>query len=124
MAAKGGKESLVLAWMEKAIRLDPTNLRANQYVTNFDWERSMDLFDVLVFPPIRETDHTQAKKQNVQLYISICQQFLINAEEKMESLANMKETLNHMDSISLYNDLKTILEQAIDGAALLIKSGD
>ena len=73
MAAKGGKESLVLAWMEKAIRLDPTNLRANQYVTNFDWERSMDLFDVLVFPPIRETDHTQAKKQNVQLYISICQ---------------------------------------------------
>ena len=122
MAAKGGKESLVLAWMEKAIRLDPTNLRANQYVTNFDWERSMDLFDVLVFPPIRETDHTQAKKQNVQLYISICQQFLINAEEKMESLANMKETLNHMDSISLYNDLKTILEQAIDGAALLLKA--
>ena len=122
MAAKGGKESLVLAWMEKAIRLDPTNLRANQYVTNFDWERSMDLFDVLVFPPIRETDHTQARKQNVQLYISICQQFLINAEEKMESLANMKETLNHMDSISLYNDLKTILEQAIDGAALLLKA--
>ena len=122
MAAKGGKESLVLAWMEKAIGLDPTNLRANQYVTNFDWERSMDLFDVLVFPPIRETDHTQAKKQNVQLYISICQQFLINAEEKMESLANMKETLNHMDSISLYNDLKTILEQAIDGAALLLKA--
>ena len=122
MAAKGGKESLVLAWMEKAIRLDPNNLRANQYVTNFDWERSMDLFDVLVFPPIRETDHTQAKKQNVQLYISICQQFLINAEEKMESLTNMKETLNHMDSISLYNDLKTILEQAIDGAALLLKA--
>ena len=122
MAAKGGKESLVLAWMEKAIRLDPNNLRANQYVTNFDWERSMDLFDVLVFPPIRETDHTQARKQNVQLYISICQQFLINAEEKMESLTNMKETLNHMDSISLYNDLKTILEQAIDGAALLLKA--
>ena len=41
MATKGGKESLVLAWMEKAIRLDPNNLRANQYVTNFDWERSM-----------------------------------------------------------------------------------
>ena len=122
MAAKGGKESLVLAWMEKAIGLDPTNLRANQYVTNFDWERSMDLFDVLVFPPIRETDHTQAKKQNVQLYISICQQFLINAEEKMESLTNMKETLNHMDSISLYNDLKTILEQAIDGAANALKA--
>ena len=122
MAAKGGKESLVLAWMEKAIRLDPTNLRANQYVTNFDWERNMDLFDVLVFPPIRETDHTQAKKQNVQLYISICQQFLINAEEKMESLANMKEALNYMDSISLYHDLKTILEQAIDGAALLLKA--
>lgn len=122
MAAKGGKDSLVLAWMEKAIRLDPTNLRANQYVTNFDWERSMDLFDVLVFPPIRETDHTQAKKQNVQLYISICQEFLINAEDKMESLANMKETLNHMDSISLYHDLKTILEQAIDGAALLLKA--
>ena len=118
IAAKGGKESFVLAWIKKAIRLDPTNVRANQYITNVDWKKNKDLF-VLDFPPIRETDHTQAKKQNVQLYISICQQFLINAEEQLESLANMSDTINQ----SIYNSsMKTILEQAIDRVALLLKS--
>src|SRR3982751_1932049 len=56
IAAKGKKESLVLTWMEKALDLDPTNARANEYLANYEWKKSKDIFEQLIFPPIRETD--------------------------------------------------------------------
>ena len=71
IAAKGGKESFVLAWMEKAIRLDPTNVRANQYITNVDWKKNKDLFSFGFSTDSRDRPYTSQKTKCSTLYFNL-----------------------------------------------------
>ena len=123
-ASKGKKESLVLSWLEKAIELDSDNLRAKEYLIAHEWKNSKHLFEEIEFPPLRETDNRQAKKQAVQLYILICQQFLNKAEVQKEALTGIKKSLTESVHLSfeLPEKMVEILEDAIEVTALLLKA--
>lgn len=85
-AAKGKRESLVLALMEKAEQLDPENMKVKEYLACFEWKKGSDLLDELTFPPLRETDNRQTKKQTVDLYILTCNNFLKSVEDHFAKL--------------------------------------
>jgi hypothetical protein len=57
-----GNDALVLNWMEKSLELDPGNVKAKHYLTAHKWKGMSDLFDELIFPPLRETD--KRERQN------------------------------------------------------------
>lgn len=119
-ASKGKKESLVLSWLEKAVELDSRNSKAKEYLAAHEWKNSKHVFEELQFPPLRETDNRQAKRQAVQLYISICQQFLSKAEEKMESLTSYNQSVHN--SFESTEKMITILKNATEVTANLLKA--
>ncbi|WP_338469363.1 AAA family ATPase [Niallia sp. XMNu-256] len=125
-SSKGKKESLVLSWLEKAIELDPSNFKAKEYVATHEWKSSRHLFEDLHFPPLRETDNRQAKKQTAQLYITICQQFLKDAEEQLDAIKNSRKKLQDSlhDSHDFSGKMIDLLETVIEVTALLLKAAN
>ena len=59
-------------------------------LARYEWEKNSTILDVYTFPPIRETDNKQAKKQTIETYIVICQDLLKMAEENLEKLSFLK----------------------------------
>lgn len=57
------QDSLAIAWLEKALDIYPNNNKAKAYFVEFDWKKKKDIFDILTFPAIRETDNRTAKKR-------------------------------------------------------------
>ena len=125
IAAKGKPGSLVLAWMEKAKQLNPENVNATEYLASYEWKKRSELLEGLTFPPIRETDNRQARKQTIELYIVICQQFLKTAEENVEKLSSFKQSstgITNADSLLFYQEMIRLLDEAIEVSASLLKA--
>ena len=93
-ASKGKGESLVESWLEKAIELDPLNMKANEFLNHFEWKNIDYLLQDLQFPTIREADNKQAKRRTVRQYIEICQEFLTSIEEPIESFSKLNQSNN------------------------------
>jgi SpoVK/Ycf46/Vps4 family AAA+-type ATPase len=125
MSVKGRPSTLVHAWMEKAKRLNPQNKQAIEYLARYEWEKNSTLLDVFTFPPIRETDNKQAKKQAIETYIVICQDLLKMAEENLEKLSSFtKHTIGivHSDSQVLYQRMIQLLEEVVEESTSLLKA--
>ncbi|WP_338452343.1 AAA family ATPase [Niallia oryzisoli] len=123
--SKGKKGSVVLNWIEKAKELNPANTRANEFLAAYEWKKSKYLLEPLTFPPIRETDNRQAKKQTIEIYKDICGQFLTIAEEAIEKITYYTQSAKYItnaDTLDLYEKMKDILEEAIKESASLLKA--
>ncbi len=119
-------DSLARAWMEKALQLNPNNLKAKEYLWQNDWIKLKNRLDGLTFPPLRETDNRTARKKIAEQYIQICQTFLEDAEEdllvlreRLAASANMNQAVFHR-----YQELSTLLTSAIEGTASVLKAGE
>ena len=121
LSTKGRADTLVHAWMDKAMQLNPRNEQANEYMLRYKWDQNSALLDILTFPPLRETDNKQAKKQTLETYMEICEEFLNKAEETMEKAAFYKSPSTnflHGDSSKMFQ----LLEQAMEVCASLLKT--
>ncbi len=82
----GKRDSLAVAWMERAAELAPNNQQALQFLSQHEWKKEKNLVDMLVFPPIRESDNRTAKKKMAEEYIQICRSFLERSEDHLAAL--------------------------------------
>ena len=124
-STKGRPKSLVHLWMEKAKQLNPLNVEASEFLTQYEWDKNSALLDILTFPPIRETDNKQAKKKTIEIYMEICEEFLNKAEENIEKLSAFEGPSNdsrHSDSPDKYQKMLQILEQVVEMCASLLKT--
>ncbi|WP_223881885.1 AAA family ATPase [Niallia endozanthoxylica] len=123
--SKGKKSSVVLTWMEKAKELNPANTRVNEYLATFEWKKNTHLLDILTFPPIRETDNRQAKKQTIEIYKAVCGQFLTMAEDTIEKISYYIQSATYItnaDILVLYEKMKNLLEETTEESASLLKA--
>ncbi|MDF2857229.1 MAG: stage sporulation protein [Neobacillus sp.] len=119
------RDTLAIAWLEKALELHPNNKRAKAYFIESDWKKKKDIFDILTFPAIRETDNRTAKKKVAEHYISICQAFLSEADEHIEDLQEVMDlaaTLNNPDLLNRYKKLIEHLSASIEVTFNLLKA--
>lgn len=116
-----GKDGLVRSWMEKALELNPKNVRAIDFIENLEWKTKKDLLEDLKFPAIRETDNRTAKKKIAEEYIQICQTFLDIADEHHRKLTLRRQSVSNGLS-SIYVQLSTLLLAAIEEAQALLKA--
>ncbi|MDZ5472745.1 AAA family ATPase [Bacillus sp. 31A1R] len=121
------KDSLVIAWIEKAIRLDPNYVRAAEFLAQFNWKKKKDLLSALTFPTIRETDNRPAKKKTAETMIQICKQFLIESEAHLDELEHGHRTVKKLYNLELertYESLIELLESAMEETGALLKSAE
>ncbi|SFA89068.1 MULTISPECIES: AAA family ATPase [unclassified Bacillus (in: firmicutes)] len=111
------EDSLARSWMDKALKLDPQNERAAQYLEELKWNTKKDLLSGLSFPLIRETDNRTAKKKVAEDYIRICREFLELAEEQQYPSKNHTAT-----SQLKFSRLASLLEEVIEETSLLLKA--
>ncbi|MBY0147983.1 AAA family ATPase [Neobacillus niacini] len=120
-------DSLALAWLHKALELFPDNEKAKSYFIQYDWKKKKDIFDVLTFPAIRETDNRTAKKKVAEQYIQICQSFLAEADDHVEDLTEKMKLAESLKDISLsqqYKKLAVLLSDSIDITGSLLKAAE
>ncbi|XJZ28947.1 AAA family ATPase [Bacillota bacterium Lsc_1132] len=116
-------DSLAVAWMEKAYELNPDNTRAKRFLIQYEWKKEKNLFDILSFPAIRESDNRTAKKKIAEQYIQICRSFL---EESEDHLAAIKKKmtivadLNDHELAHIYETLNHLLSSAVQEASKLL----
>ena len=125
LSTKGRPDTLVRAWIEKAIQLNPGNDQANEFLKRYNLNKNSTLLDILAFPPIRETDNKQAKKQTIETYMEICEEFLNKAEENIKKLSvykGLSTNFLHAESPEMYQKMLQILEQVVEVCASLLKT--
>lgn len=118
-------DSLAKVWMEKALELNPTNIKAKEFILQSDWKKNKDLLNVLSFPPIRETDNRTAKKKIAEQYIEICQSFLSDAEDYLEELRtilNQSAPPSDQELAVQNRELANLLSTAIETTANLLQA--
>ncbi|MBM4763445.1 AAA family ATPase [Bacillus sp. B15-48] len=117
-----GNDAIVIHWMEKAVSINPRNDRANQFLATHKWQEMESVFAELTLPPLRETDNRAAKKKTAEEFVSVCRQFLGQAENALEQLHMI---LNKgLDESGAYVELISILEGAIKEAASLLRASE
>lgn len=114
------ENSIGLAWLQKAVDLDPDNQRASAQLGLTEWKTKANTLETLAFPPIRETDNRAAKKKTAEQFIEICRSFLNRADDELEDFN--KRVKIYQDPA--YKKLSDMLEQAIDEAAQLLKASE
>lgn len=121
------QDSLSLAWLKKANQLNENNERAAELLGHFEWRKKAGVLDVLVFPPLRETDNRQAKKKTSEQFLLICQQFLDHADAERDHLQSGKENAQKRKDLSLqkvHEKMILLLEEVIEETALLLKASE
>ncbi|HAQ07972.1 MAG TPA: stage V sporulation protein K [Bacillus bacterium] len=119
--SRNGYDTLVLDWLKRAIKADPTNQAAKNLHVSNQWKNKGHVFDTLVFPRIRETDNRALKKKTAEQYIAISQQFLSVAEDQLSEL-NKADLVADSASEGKFNRLISLLEEAVDETAALLKA--
>lgn len=112
------QDSLVVAWMEKAKELHPRNERATKFLAQFQWRTKKDVFAILTFPTIRETDNRQQKKKTAEQIIEISNQFLQVGEDHLDDLDEGYRVVRGLGDSSLvqkYETLIDLIEKALEG---------
>lgn len=116
-----GYDSLVTEWLEKAINLDPSNLKARNLLAENLWKKKNQLFEALEFPPLRETDNRALKVKTVQNYIHTAQNFLQAGEEELEYLKKITIIPGSATDVKLKR-LTQLLEEALEETGALLKA--
>lgn len=125
--AKNQKDSISIAWLNKAIKLYPENVRANEYLKHYESRNYRDFLKILSFPAIRETDNRTAKRKIAEEYISISRQFLSVAEDELDQLnksLKIVQKFNDSELLEMYNSMIDILDETIGVTAQLLKSSE
>ncbi|MGG3470501.1 AAA family ATPase [Neobacillus pocheonensis] len=121
------EDSLAVVWLEKALELNPNNLKAKEYMLQSDWKKYKEILSALTFPPIRETDNRTAKKKTAEQYIQVCQIFLEIADHAQNELAekmNLSKTLPDKKLSRKYQELFELISSAVEETANLLKSAE
>ncbi|GKU82800.1 AAA family ATPase [Niallia sp. NCCP-28] len=121
------KDTIALAWLNKAIELDEGNKKAANFLSQHDWQNYRHLLKDLVFPSIRETDNRTAKRKVAEQYINICRKFLDEVEEEQDKLAANKKSavqMQNVQSISKYNEIMEQLKQIVLKTSELLKAAE
>jgi SpoVK/Ycf46/Vps4 family AAA+-type ATPase len=120
-------DSLALGWMEEAFELNPSNLKVNQFLIQYEWKKKKDVLDLLIFPSIRETDNHTAKKKMAEQYVEILQAFLEEAEEHLGDIKEKMKIASGMDDqhfFHIYENLSRLLTDAIEESVTLLKAAE
>ncbi|KLT16041.1 stage V sporulation protein K [Neobacillus vireti] len=124
---RNSEDSLAFVWLDKAIKLDPENQRAKEFMIRSDWKKLKDLLDPLSFPPIRETDNRTAKKKTAEQYIEICQSFLTGVDAQLQKLQDdldLTVKLANQDAYLTYHQLHDLLAAANEETSSLLKAAE
>ncbi|WML44485.1 AAA family ATPase [Neobacillus sp. PS3-40] len=120
-------DSLSLGWMEEAFELNPSNLKASQFLIQYEWRKKKDILGSLTFPSIRETDNHTAKKKMAEQYIEILQAFIDEAEDHLEDINGKMKIASMMDDrhiFTIYEHLSRLLTGAIEESITLLKAAE
>lgn len=90
------KDTIAIAWLNKAMELNADNTMALKYLSQYDWKNFSNVLEPLVFPNIRETDNRTAKRKIAEQYINNCRAFLEQTEDVVAHIKNQKKTLLYM----------------------------
>ncbi|MFJ5718178.1 AAA family ATPase [Neobacillus sp. NPDC093127] len=121
------EDSLALVWLDKAIKLDPENQKAKEFMMRADWKKLKDLLSPLSFPPIRETDNRTAKKKTAEQYIEICQSFLTGTDAQLQMLQDnldLAAKLANQEAYLTYQQLHDLLVEANEETNSLLKAAE
>jgi hypothetical protein len=124
---KNKLDSLALGWMEEAFELNPSNLKVNQFLIQYEWKKKKDVLDLLIFPSIRETDNHTAKKKMAEQYVEILQAFIEDAEEHLGDIKEKMKIASGMDDqhfFHIYENLSRLLSDAIEESFTLLKAAE
>ncbi|MCD4837653.1 MULTISPECIES: AAA family ATPase [Neobacillus] len=122
---KKKQDQLAYTLLNKALQLYPNNQTAKEFLMQFDWIKLKDLFSVLTFPAIRETDNRTAKKKIAEQYIEVCESFLLEAEEKLDefqSKYNLSSSQLNKELSHIYKQLLETLTEAVQEVSYLLKA--
>ncbi|MED3623611.1 AAA family ATPase [Neobacillus thermocopriae] len=122
---KKKQDQLAYTFLKKALQLYPNNQTAKECLMQFDWIKLKDLFSVLTFPAIRETDNRTAKKKIAEQYIEVCESFLLEAEEKLDefqSKFNLSPSQLNKELSHIYKQLLEQLTEAVQEVSYLLKA--
>ncbi|PFN96139.1 stage V sporulation protein K [Bacillus sp. AFS076308] len=120
-------DSIAAVWLEKALKLNPLNQKAKEHTVQSDWKKMHHLLTPLTFPSMRETDNRTAKKKTAEEYIEVCQRFLAEADEHLQELQKMIDTVSRIDLKELlqrYERLSELLSSAIEETGSLLKAAE
>jgi SpoVK/Ycf46/Vps4 family AAA+-type ATPase len=119
------EDSLAFIWLEKAIKLDPENQTAKQFMILSDWKKQKNLLLSLSFPPMRETDNRTTKKKMAEQYIEVCLTFLSTADEHLQEVQaklNQASTMVNQDFFLKYQELSDLLSSVMEETGYLLKA--
>lgn len=121
-----GYDSIAKAWLNKAVDIDRDNVIAKNLIFKHEQNIDKNLFAMIDFPTIRETDNRPAKKKAAEDYIDICRRFLDKAEQQQDQLSTaLKADLELIkNNESLYKKAIEIVDGAIKEAALLLRAAE
>ncbi|HJV17533.1 MAG TPA: AAA family ATPase [Bacillales bacterium] len=120
-------DSLAIGWMDEAFELNPSNLKVNQFLIQYEWKKKKDILNSLTFPSIRETDNHTAKKKIAEQYVEILQSFLDEAEDHLTDLKRkmkMAAEMNNQPILQIYEHLSRLLSDAIEESIVLLKAAE
>ncbi|MHC0035525.1 AAA family ATPase [Pseudoneobacillus sp. C159] len=110
-------------WVEKALTLDPENKMAKELLLYDQWIAYQTLFSELKFPVFRETDSPSAKKQVIDDYLLICQEFLASTDEQLDQLnKQIVEAPSMGTTWSKLNNIKELFQTMVMEVSALLKA--
>ncbi|MDU1843915.1 MAG: AAA family ATPase [Niallia nealsonii] len=121
------KDTIAVAWLNKAIELNSENTMALKYLSQYDWKNFSSLLEQLVFPNIRETDNRTAKRKIAEQYINNCRTFLEQIEEEVAHIKNQKKNAALYENklaVAKYEEMEETLGKVIEKTSALLKSAE
>lgn len=121
------KDTIAVAWLNKAIELNPDNKMALKYLSQYDWKNFSHLLDQLVFPNIRETDNRTAKRKIAEQYINNCRAFLEQMEDEVAHIKKQRKNAtvyDNKEAVAKYESIEQTLKIVIEKTSELLKSAE
>ncbi|MGN8844657.1 AAA family ATPase [Niallia sp. HCP3S3_B10] len=121
------KDTIAVAWLNKAIELNPDNTMALKYLSQYDWKNFSHLLDQLVFPNIRETDNRTAKRKIAEQYINNCRAFLEQMEDEVAHIKKQRinaTVYDNKEAVAKYETIEQTLKIVIEKTSELLKSAE
>ncbi|MER2060105.1 MAG: AAA family ATPase [Niallia sp.] len=121
------KDTIAIAWLNKAMELNADNTMALKYLSQYDWKNFSNVLEPLVFPNIRETDNRTAKRKIAEQYINNCRAFLEQTEDVVAHIKNQKKNAavyENTEAVAKYEAIEQTLKIVIEKTSELLKSAE
>lgn len=121
------KDTIAIAWLNKAIELNEDNTMALKYLSQYDWKNFSTVLEPLVFLSIRETDNRTAKRKIAEQYINNCRAFLEQTEDVVAHIENQKKNASvyeNKEAVAKYEAIEQTLKIVIEKTSELLKSAE